>query len=221
LSCGCFDQHFGMGLSRRPVVDPGMPPAPIVQFHDRTPTVPRSATAPWSLAMVAYAWHPWAGKTGRVREVIERAGGRVMRSALEDAGIGRDQEIPAWMLDAAFCRMMRAVTDPVADLRALGALQALLAEVTVNHLGPASKANDTGLSRTEPRRSPWYAAATGPGYQPVNPTSSIGSVSFRGKFAADRALTTRSCIMRQRSGPAAQPRAERGWSAGAPAKHFG
>ena len=48
-----------------------------------------------------------------------------------------------------------------------------------------------------------------------------GSVSFRGKFAADRGLTTRSCIMRQRSGPAAQPRAERGWSAGAPAKHFG
>jgi hypothetical protein len=59
--------------------------------------------------MVAYAWHPWAGKTVRVREVIERAGGRVMRSALEDAGVGRDQEIPAWMLDAGIRQVSRQI----------------------------------------------------------------------------------------------------------------
>ena len=108
------------------------------------------STAFGDCAMVAYAWHPWAGKTVRVREVIERAGGRVMRSALEDAGVGRDQEIPAWMLDAAFCRMMQAVTDPVADLRTLVALQALLAEVTATI--SASRPKRTTLASPEPNR---------------------------------------------------------------------
>jgi hypothetical protein len=44
----------------------------------------------------------------------------------------------------------------------------------------------------------------------------VGKVlsAFGASCAADRHLTTRSCIRRRRSGPAAQLRAERGWSGG-------
>src|SRR5919112_5498395 len=34
LSCGGFHEHLCMGLSRRPVADPGMPPAPMVKDFD-------------------------------------------------------------------------------------------------------------------------------------------------------------------------------------------
>ena len=94
-----------------------------------------------------------------------------MRCALEDAGIGRDQEIPAWMLDAAFCRMMQAVTDPVADLRTLVALQALLAEVTATI--SASRPKRTTLASPEPNRGDRHATPqrpdldTGPSTRPI------------------------------------------------------
>jgi hypothetical protein len=45
--------------------------------------------------------------------------------------------------------------------------------------------------------------------------------AFGASGASARLTPTTSCIRRRRSGRAAQPHAERGWSAGAPAKHFG
>ena len=58
--------------------------------------------------VVAYAWHPWAGRLASVREVIERTTGLSARCGLVDGAADRVQEIPVWMLDAAICRSMRA-----------------------------------------------------------------------------------------------------------------
>src|SRR5208283_1755346 len=79
---------------------------------------------------VAYGRHPWVGQTVRVHDVIEKAAGSVTRCSLADDGVRRAQEIPAWMLDAAFCQTMRDAAHPVADLSALIELRALLSDAT-------------------------------------------------------------------------------------------
>ena len=103
-----------------------------------------------------------------------------MRCVLEDAGVGRDQEIPAWMLDAAFCRMMQAVTDPVADLRTLVALQALLAEVTATI--SASRPKRTTLASPEPNRGDRHGTPqrpnldTSPSTRPIRHAPGAGTM---------------------------------------------
>lgn len=79
---------------------------------------------------VAYAWHPWAGRSVRVDGVIERATGASVRCSLVGAAVARAQEIPIWMLDAAACRMTRAAREPVVTLPALEALRSLLLKAT-------------------------------------------------------------------------------------------
>ena len=78
---------------------------------------------------VAYAWHPWHGRSVRAHEVVERATGSWARCGLAGADAARLREIPAWMLDASVCRSMRKSAAPVAALSALAALRALLSEV--------------------------------------------------------------------------------------------
>lgn len=94
----------------------------------RTPRQNSHSTSPLGDGQVAYAWHPWVAQAVRVHEVIERTAGSVTRCTLADDGAGRALEIPVWMLDAAFCRTMRGVAHPVADLGALIALRALLSD---------------------------------------------------------------------------------------------
>ena len=65
----------------------------------------------------------------RVREVITRASGAVLRCSPVGERVPRSQEIPAWMLDHAACGGMRRVPHPVVELGALAALRALLSEV--------------------------------------------------------------------------------------------
>ena len=87
---------------------------------------------------VYYAWHPWAGKTVRVHRVIRHSPGAIARcTAVEGEPPERSQELPVWMLDAAWCRKMRRVDEPVASLDALRALRALLGAV-------AGDAEETG-----------------------------------------------------------------------------
>src|SRR4051794_39619292 len=58
----------------------------------------------------------------------------------------------------------------------------------------------------------------GANFPPLRCHASAGAIfqkarvlsAFGASCAADRRLTTRSCVMRQRSGPAARPRAARG-----------
>ena len=77
-----------------------------------------------------YAWHPWAGKTVRVHRLTRYRTGAIARcTAVEGAAPERAQELPAWMLDAAWCRAMHRADEPIASLDALRALQALLGDV--------------------------------------------------------------------------------------------
>ena len=72
---------------------------------------------------IAYSWHPWAERTVRIHEVIERPTGAVARCSLVDAAVARVQDIPVWMLNAAACCQTRLAAEPVAALSALAALR--------------------------------------------------------------------------------------------------
>ena len=108
---------------------------------------------------VLYAWHPWAGRTVRLEEVIARATGTAVRCSLADAPVARFQEIPAWMLDPVACGTVRATGQPVAALSALRSLHALLAD--------AARGGDRGRERAEasisraPGRSPCHVFRAG------------------------------------------------------------
>ena len=67
----------------------------------RTPRHKTHSTAAAEELAVAYSWHPWAERTVRVHEVIERPTGAVARCSLVGAAVARGQDIPVWMLDAA------------------------------------------------------------------------------------------------------------------------
>src|SRR3954452_24361087 len=97
---------------------------------------------------VLYAWHPWAGRTVRLEEVIARATGTAVRCSLVDAPVARFQEIPAWMLDPVACGTVRATGQPVAALSALRSLHALLADAA---RGGDRAANGPRLASPEPR----------------------------------------------------------------------
>ena len=120
---------------------------------------------------MAYAWHPWAGQLVRVHEVIERATGAWARCSPVGADIVRQQEIPAWMLDASVCRAMWRAPEPVAAVSALVALRALLSGAMEEcGSGPARGSHSIGHSLS--RRSPCTATVTGLRCRSVNPISS-------------------------------------------------
>jgi hypothetical protein len=75
---------------------------------------------------VLYPWHPWAGCTVHVHEVIEKAAGEVVRCSRDGGASGRLLELPIWMFDWAVCAPIRIETFPQVDIAALLALRALL-----------------------------------------------------------------------------------------------
>ena len=96
---------------------------PIVQPHDRTPTVPDFLTNERS----SNAWHPWAGKMVGVHEVIRRPTGAIARcTAVEGEPAERAKDHQVWMLDPAWCQRMRPTDEPVASIEALMVLRDLL-----------------------------------------------------------------------------------------------
>src|SRR3954447_16161052 len=97
---------------------------------------------------ILYAWHPWAGHTVRLEEVVARATGTAARCSLVDAPVTRFREIPVWMLDPVACGTVRATGQPVAALSALRSLHALLADAATDR-GRAP--NRPRLASPEPR----------------------------------------------------------------------
>jgi hypothetical protein len=91
-----------------------------------TPRHKAHGTTPSEEAEVAYAWHPWFGRTVLVREALKRTSGAVVRCRPQGAEAVLIQDVPVWMLDADFCRSMRTSPRPVATVSALLALQSLL-----------------------------------------------------------------------------------------------
>jgi hypothetical protein len=79
---------------------------------------------------VLYRWHPWAGCTVQVHEVIEKTSGDAFRCSLEADTAGRRLELPAWMLDRGTCFGIRLEGQPRVDTEALSALVTLLAAMS-------------------------------------------------------------------------------------------
>ena len=75
---------------------------------------------------VLYLWHPWAGCTVQIHEVIDKVAGAVARCSHDEGATGRWLELPLWMFDRSACAPMRVQTLPHVDIAALRALRALL-----------------------------------------------------------------------------------------------
>src|SRR3954447_10278609 len=130
---------------------------------------------------VLYAWHPWAGRTVRLEEVVARATGAAARCSLVDALVTRLQEIPVWMLDPVACGTVRATGQPVAALSALRSLHALLADAARDR-DPAP--NKLRLASPEPRgdRHATSVAPAAPAVPPTRPRPD-GRASSAGRSA--------------------------------------
>ena len=87
-------------------------------------------------ATVAYAWHPWFGRLVVVHDLKTRSSGVFARCRLDGAASGALQEIPAWMLDVAFCSTMQAMAVPVVSLPALKDLAILLTDTRNGKAAP-------------------------------------------------------------------------------------
>ena len=130
---------------------------------------------------VVYAWHPWAGRIVRVREVITRASGAVLRCSPVGEGVTRLQEIPAWMLDRAVCGRMRRVPHPVAELGALAALRALLSEAVAARVAagesrrPAVASPDQDRGERHGATPPPQGPDTGSAARPSRPAAVVGA----------------------------------------------
>src|SRR4051812_22917173 len=136
-------------------------------------------------AMVAYAWHPWAGQSVRVHEAIGRPTGARARCSLAGADAVRMREIPAWMLDAAACRGAREVPEPVAALSALAALRSLLTEA-MRAAAVASPAHHRGDRHATPS-SPAPGAAAPARTPPGGPAAGAGRGARVGRLAGSDA----------------------------------
>jgi hypothetical protein len=128
----------------------------VVEGFCPTPHYKTHSTAAGDEVTVAYGWHPWAGRSVRLHEVIERATGASARCGLVDAPPARLQEIPLWMLDAATCRTARPTLQPVVALSALAALHVLLSDAArgVTPEAPAGAAVASPESRGDRHATP-------------------------------------------------------------------
>ena len=132
----------------------------VVMSNCRTPRHKTHSTAAGEELAVAYSWHPWAGRTVRIHEVIERTTGAAARCSLVDATIACVQEIPMWMLDTAACCWTRLSAEPTVALSALAALRVLLSEAV--RLAAAEAPSDARIASPDSYRGDRYAAASSP-----------------------------------------------------------
>src|SRR5918996_2280186 len=80
--------------------------------------------------VLLYPWHPWAGRSVHVHEVIEKAGWTAFRCSLTGVASDRLLEVPVWMFDRVAGQRCQVQAAPVASVAALGALAALLHDAT-------------------------------------------------------------------------------------------
>jgi hypothetical protein len=80
---------------------------------------------------VVYLWHPWAGCTVQIHQVIDKVAGAVARCSHGESATGRLLELPLWMFDQSTCAPMQVDTHPHVNIAALRALRALLDATTI------------------------------------------------------------------------------------------
>ena len=142
----------------------------------RTPRHKTHGTAAGDEMAIAYSWHPWAERTVRIHEVIERPTGAVARCSLVDAAVARVQEIPVWMLDTAACCQTRLAAKPVAALSALAALRILLLEAM--RTAATEVPSDAGIASPDSYRGDRHAIPSSP-----SPTAAPSTRSLVGEPA--------------------------------------
>ena len=131
-----------------------------VACNCKTPRHKTHSTAAAEELAVVYSWHPWAERTVRVHEVIERLPGAVARCSLVGAAVARVQDIPVWMLDAAACCQTRLAANPVAALSALAALRILLLESM--RIAATEVPSDAGIASPDSYRGDRHATPSSP-----------------------------------------------------------
>jgi hypothetical protein len=137
----------------------------------RTPRHKTHSTAAGEEIDIAYSWHPWAGRTVRIHEVIERTTGATARCSLVGATVARLQEVPVWMLDTAACCQTRLAAEPVAALSALAALRILLLEAL--QFAATEAPSDAGIASPDSYRGDRHATASSPATTAAPSTRSL------------------------------------------------
>ena len=130
-SGGCFDRRPGIAILEL-LRAPCRPAPSVAAAGCRTAHQKAHGTEVGDEVEVVYSWHPWAGRTVRVHELIER-GAIASARCLPWVTPVRIRELPLWMLDAAGCRTMRVEAHPMATHCALAALDALLSAERKRH----------------------------------------------------------------------------------------
>lgn len=116
---------------------------------------------------LCYRWHAWFGRRVCVHDVLERRGGADVRCTVHDAPLGRSQELPLWMLDAATCEPMRDVESPVASAAALEALHALLTEALAWDAARPEGVRDGRVGSGDRHQGDRHAASVTPSAEPT------------------------------------------------------
>ena len=158
---------------------------------------------------VVYSWHPWAGRTVRVHELMERGAIASARCSLPGATPVRIRELPLWMLDAAGCRTMRVEAHPMATHCALAALDALLSAERKRYesepeasaiASPESRGDRHGTSSSSNLQpTPSTRTRTGKySHKPVQPASLDGAAGANATNA-DRAVDAPARVPRGRA----------------------
>jgi hypothetical protein len=139
----------------------------------RTPRHKTHSIAAGEELAVAYPWHPWAGRTVRIHEVIERAAGAAARCSLVAASVARVQEVPVWMLDTVACCWTRLAAEPTVALSALAILRVLLSEAMP--LRATEETSDARIASPDSCRGDRHAAASSPAPTATPSTRSLSA----------------------------------------------
>ena len=78
------------------------------------------------LREICYPWHPWYGRTVRIRAELIRHGHAIAHCSLQDVQTGRALEVPLWMFDIAVCSRARMVKPGFASVQSLRELREIL-----------------------------------------------------------------------------------------------
>jgi len=146
----------GIAVHNRPAIDTRSMNAAAASC--RTPRHKTHSTAIGDEAAIAYRWHPWAGRTVHIHEVIERTTGAAARCSLAGATVARVQEIPVWMMDAAACCSARLAAEPTVALSALAGLRVLLSEAML--LEAAAAPSDAKMASPDSYRGDRHAGSS-------------------------------------------------------------
>ena len=144
-----------------------------------------------------YPWHPWAGRSVCVHEVIEKAGWAAFRCSLTGATSDRQLEVPVWMFDRAASQGWQVGATPAASVAALGALAALLHDGAGVRDGAAQTRGSSAASGSQeaipgdadatPTETTTARVVRPPQRRRSGPGATLGDAARRGAGNADRA----------------------------------